>query len=261
MFGKRKAAALLAEFLGTGILTLLILSVQRSTIGVPFFIASAAGLVLALMMFAFETSGGFFNPAITIGMWFARRATAVASISYIIVQLLGGWAAFGIYKYFSNGKLTAVGGGFTARILIAELVGTAIFGFGYAAAVYKRANATNTTGSSSAYVGLAYTLGIIAASSASLGLINPAVALGVNAWDIWGSMGWLTYVLGPVLGAIIGINLYDLVFAAEGESFNLLALSTSRTTTAPVVAVRPARTKAVKKPGPKRRTTTTRKRS
>jgi aquaporin Z len=73
MFGRRKVATLVAEFLGTGALTLLILSVQRSTIGVPFFVAAAAGLVVALMMFAVgASSGGYFNPALTLGFWTAR---------------------------------------------------------------------------------------------------------------------------------------------------------------------------------------------
>ncbi|HET7320662.1 MAG TPA: hypothetical protein VFI84_03725, partial [Candidatus Saccharimonadales bacterium] len=31
-----------------------------------------------------------------------------------------------------------------------------------------------------------------------------------------GSMGWGTYVLGPVLGAVIGVNLYGLLFAPNG---------------------------------------------
>ena len=52
MFGKRKIATIVAEFLGTGALTLLVLCVQRSTIGVPFFVAAAAGLTIALMVFA-----------------------------------------------------------------------------------------------------------------------------------------------------------------------------------------------------------------
>ena len=52
MFGRRKVAVIVAEFLGTAVLTLLILSVQRSTIGVPFFVAIAAGLTYALMTFA-----------------------------------------------------------------------------------------------------------------------------------------------------------------------------------------------------------------
>jgi len=236
MFGRRKVATLVAEFLGTGILTLLVLSVQRSTIGVPFFVAAAAGLTFALLIYALGgISGGYFNPAITIGMWTARRISTIAGALYVVVQLLGAWAAYGIYTYFANNGLQSVGGHYTTRILIAESIGTAIFAFGYAAAVYQRFSVAATA----SYAGLAYMIGIIAASSAAIGLLNPALALGIRAW-VWG-----TYVLGPVIGAVIGINLYDLLFSAEGESANLLTLSGRSTRpVASATATRPAAKKS-----------------
>jgi len=204
VFGKREAATVVAEFLGTGVLTLLILSVQRSTIGVPFFVALAAGLTLTLMVFSFgSTSGSHLNPAITIGMWTARKIPTIKAVAYIVVQLLGAWGAYYLYTYFVNNKLQPIGGHFTGRILVAEAVGTGLFAFGWSAALYQRFSAAATA----SVAGIAYMLGIIAASSAAIGLLNPALALGVRAW-VWG-----TYVLGPVLGAIIGVNLYGLLFA------------------------------------------------
>jgi len=204
MFGKRKSAMLVAEFLGTGALTLLILTVQRSTIGVPFFVAAAAGLVFAMMVLTVgAVSGGYFNPALTLGLWTARRVSTARAVVYIAAQMLGAWAAYYLYTYFVKTSLQPVGGHYTGRILVAETVGTALFTFGFASAVYQA-----YTWSTRAFVaGLSLMLGTIAASSASIGLLNPAVALGARAW-VWG-----TYVLGPVLGAIIGVNLYALLFA------------------------------------------------
>jgi aquaporin Z len=203
-FGKKEVAAYVAEFLGTGVLTLLILSVQRSTIGVPFFVAIAAGLAVVVMSFAVaRVSGGHFNPALTVGMWSVRKLSTVNAVVYIAAQLLGGLAAYYLYTYFVDNKLTAVGGHYTGRILAAEIVGTAIFAFGWVSVVYQRF----TAAVAASVAGLSLTLGIIAASSASLGLLNPAVALGIKAW-VWG-----TYVLGPVIGAVIGMNLYNLLFA------------------------------------------------
>jgi glycerol uptake facilitator-like aquaporin len=138
MFGKRKIATIVAEFLGTGILTLIVLSVQRSTIGVPFFVAIAAGLTVAVLVFALgSVSGAHVNPAITIALWTARKVSTVSAILYVAVQLLGAWVAYYLYTYFVNSKLTPIGGHFTGRILVAELVGTAIFAFGWAATVYQ----------------------------------------------------------------------------------------------------------------------------
>lgn len=222
MFGRRNVATYVAEFLGTGALTLLILSVQRSTIGVPFFVAAAAGLTIALMVFAIgNISGGFFNPALTLGFWTARKIETATAAIFIGAQFLGGWGAYYLYTYLVKSSLQPVGGHFAGRILVAEAVGTALFSFGVAAAVYQGFSRAVTA----SFAGLALMIGVVAASPASIGLLNPAVALGVRAW-VWG-----TYVLGPVLGAIIGVNLYALLFA-EPEKAKAKAASA---TAAPAV--------------------------
>lgn len=215
-FGKKELATLVAEFLGTGVLTLLVLSVQRSTIGVPFFVAIAAGLTVAVMSFAVAgTSGGYFNPALTIAMWTARKLETVTGVLYVAVQLLGGYAAYRLYTYYVANTLQPVGGHYTGRILVAEAVGAGIFAFAWAAAKYQRFSAAN----SASVAGLAYTVGIIAASSASIGLLNPALALGVKAW-VWG-----TYVLGPVIGALVGVNLYAYLFNGTAAKASVAASS------------------------------------
>jgi glycerol uptake facilitator-like aquaporin len=246
MFGKRKIATLVAEFLGTGILTLLVLSVQRSSIGVPFFVAVAAGLTLVVLVFAFgSVSGAHTNPAITIAMWTARKISTVQAILYVAVQLLGGWAAYALYHYFVNTTVQSIGGHFVGRILVAEAVGAAILAFAWAAAVYQGYSRTLTA----AVVGAGYTIAIIAASGASVGIANPAVALGVRAW-VWG-----TYVLGPVLGAIIGVNLYGLLFASPE------ALAAGGTASAGIVSNTVIIEETVTAPAKKTRATSTRAKS
>lgn len=260
MFGRRKVATLVAEFLGTGVLTLLVLSVQRSTIGVPFFVALAAGLTVALMSFALaRTSGGYFNPALTIGMWTARKLPTVNAILFVGAQMLGGWGAYYLYTYFVNNNLQPVGGHFTGRILVAEAVGAGIFAFGWSAAVYQRLSSAV----SASIAGLALIVGMVAASSASIGLLNPALALGARAWVLG------TYVLGPILGAVIGVNLYGLLFAdVEAAAVKPVqpfapvvavpataAATTSRGTKAATAKRKTTAKVAAKKPAAKRKTT------
>jgi aquaporin Z len=212
MFGRRKIAALAAEFLGTGILTLLVLSVQRSTIGVPFFVAIAAGLTLTLLYFAVgNVSGGQFNPALTLALWTARKVTTVKAVLYIVVQLLGAWGAYGLYTYYANNSLQPIGGHYSLRVLIAEGVGTAIFSFGYAAALYQGFS----TATRASVTGISYIVGVVAASAAAVGLINPALAFGVRAW-VWTSFG-PSYLFGPIIGALVGVNLYKYLFAGTSN--------------------------------------------
>jgi glycerol uptake facilitator-like aquaporin len=204
MFGRNKLATLVAEFLGTGFLTLVILSVQRSSLGVPFFWALAAGLAVAVLMVSLSrVTEAHFNPAVTVGMWTIRRVSTLRAIVLIVMQLLGAWVAFFLYRYMVNQTLQPVGGDFSSRILVAEAVAGVVLGLAWAAVSYE----VFSRNARAALISTTYVLAIVLASAAAIGLVNPAVALGVRAWE------WGTYVLGPVLGVVIGANLYALLFA------------------------------------------------
>lgn len=238
MFGKRNVATLVAEFLGTGILTLVLLSVSRSTISIPYFIAMAVGLSIAMITFALgRVSGSHLNPALTIGLAVARKVTVVKAVTFIAAQLLGAWAAYHLFVYYIKTPLPTNAGKYSGRVLIAEAVGTAIFTFAWASALYQRLSPAL----SGSVAGIGYMIGSISASTAAFGLLNPALALGVHAWT------WLTYVLGPVLGAIIGVNLYGQLFA---ESDNAVVAAKA----SPVVVKKTTTrtTKTTKKPAAKK---------
>jgi glycerol uptake facilitator protein len=231
MFRRNKVAMLVAEFLGTGLLTLVILSVQRSTIGIPYFVALAAGLAVAsLIVVLGRVTSTHLNPAVTLALWTARQVRSLDALVLVAAQLLGAWLAYYLYTFFVNSPLQPIGGHYTSRVLAAEAVGGLVLGLGWAAAVYHQ----YLNSYKAVTVGAAYVLAIIVASSASIGLINPAVALGARAW-VWG-----TYVAGPLLGAIVGVNLYGWLFAPRAEA--VVARTSSK---AAVVAT--AKTKPAKK--------------
>lgn len=226
MFGKNKVAAIAAEFFGTATLAYVVLNVSRSTIGIPYFVAFASALAIVLMGLSIATETQL-NPALTLALLTARRIKFSKAIIFIAAQLLGAWAAYGLYKYMMHGTVSQVAGAFQGRILVAEAVGTFIFSLAAARVFFQKATGWNRA----PIVGGAYALGIIVASSASNGFINPAVALGSNSW------AWGTYVLGPVLGAIIGINLYGLLFDQTQEDKKV------KVAAAPVAVVEVAPTK------------------
>lgn len=210
MFKRNRVAMLVAEFLGTGVLTLAVLSVQRSQLGLAYFVALAAGLAVALLTYTFSgISGAQMNPALTLGLWTARRVRTMPALTYIVVQLLGAWAAYGLYHFFVKNTVQVVAQDYEPRIMVAEVIGAMIFTLAWAAAAYRRFE----EGRFAAVAGLSFAVAVIVASAASIGLVNPAVALGARAWEVFGENGLLNYAVGPVLGAIIGVNLYGLLFA------------------------------------------------
>ncbi|HSW99059.1 MAG TPA: aquaporin [Candidatus Saccharimonadales bacterium] len=203
MFSRKKIAMLVAEFVGTGILTAVVLAVSKSNIGIPYFVSIAVGLTLAALCVMLATvSGAHLNPAITLGLWSARRIKTLPAVTYIAAQLAGGICAYLLYTYFVNTHW-ANSGKFESRVLVAEATGAFVFAMGWAATVYQKLEA----GKAAFAIGASLTVGMMVASIGSGGMLNPAVALGTRSW-VWG-----TYVLGPILGAIIGFNLYALLFA------------------------------------------------
>ncbi len=116
---------------------------------------------------------------------------------YVIAQLAGGMAALLVATRLVADLPTggAVG---SMTILVAELVGMALFTFGIAAVVHGKVHESM----SGMMVGGSLLLGIIVAVQlGSGGILNPAVALALGAFN-------LHYVLGSVLGAIVGMQCY-----------------------------------------------------
>lgn len=214
MFGRRKVAILVAEFLSTVILSSVVLAMIGRT-NFPFFAAVAAGSTVGLMAYLFGTHA---NPAITIGLWTMRKVPTIQGLVMIAAQMLGGLAAWQLSEYLLKSELKNIAGpSFDWRILLAEAIGTFVFGLGVAAAV-SRAYQNERQ---SLIIGMSLFVGILVASLASNALLNPALALGLQSWS------W-AYVLGPILGSVLGMSTYGLVFA---EPVTVKA-TTKRVTTA-----------------------------
>jgi len=209
MIDKKNLATLLAEFLGTAVLTLVVLSVKNSAIGIPYFVAIAAGLTVGV---AYVAAGDVtkiqMNPAVTLALWTVRKVKTIEGVLRIVFQLLGAFVALKVFGYFINTAVQNVAGHYSARVMIAEAVGGLIFTLAIGAAMYKKLDGINL----GLVVGGAFALAIVVAASASNGLINPALALGVKSWS------WGTYVLGPVVGAVVGANLYMVLFTDSAHS-------------------------------------------
>jgi glycerol uptake facilitator-like aquaporin len=243
---RSKIAMVVAEFLGTGILATAVINVARSQIGIGYFVAFSAGIAFLLLTLVFgATSGAHFNPAVTIGMWTLRKIQTLQALAYIAAQMLGGLAAWRLAEYFTHQKLTNIAGkSFDWRILVAEMLGTLVFTMGIAAAVYQKYEG----GKLAATVGAALFAGVVIASLASNATLNPAIALANQSWG-------RAYIFGPIIGSVVGMNLYALLFAPARSL--VAASASSGASVAP--ARRTATTTRRKAPAKKKATTTRRK--
>jgi hypothetical protein len=124
-----------------------------------------------------------------------------------------------------------------------------------ASAIYQRLS----LGLKAFMVGGGLTAGAIIASLGSAGVLNPAVAFSVHQF------GWGTYVLGPVLGAVVGFNLYNLLFvetevaeAAEAKA-EAAEAKVAKPAVKTVAAQRAAAKKSAARKAPAKRKTTSKK--
>jgi glycerol uptake facilitator-like aquaporin len=206
MTQRTKIGIIVGETLGTLTLTLAVLS-QINARGVilasPWFVAGVAGATLGLLVLTIgKTTGAHVNPAITLGLWTLKKIETSTAIVYLASQILGAALALRLFQYFINDVLSSSAGIFDWRVFTAEMVGAIIFSFGVASAVTNKKEGLEAA----VMVGGSLALGAIVASTAANGILNPAVALGVNSWS-------KVYVAAPILGSLLGMNLYAMFFA------------------------------------------------
>ncbi|MFT6361219.1 MAG: glycerol uptake facilitator-like aquaporin [Candidatus Paceibacteria bacterium] len=190
---------LLAEALGTFALVFVVMSaVATGSLITPLL----AGLTLGLMVyFVGHISGTHINPGVTIGAWSIGKISLEEGAGYIVAQFIGAGIAMLAINAFLPGAsadiASAVAAANTSLVLFAEALGMFFFTFGIASVIYGK-TPRNLSG---IVVGLSLTLGIIFASVGSAGILNPAVAMGLGAFNVM-------YILGPIIGSILGMQAY-----------------------------------------------------
>lgn len=174
MFGKSKLALIVAEFFGAATLTAVVLAVSKSGVGFPYFIAIGMGIAVAVMLLAVGSVRDVsFNPAITFGLWSARKLSTLNAVVAFVAKCCA-VAAWKVFEYLTDAPLQSIANKeFDWRVFTAEAIGTLILGLAVSAVVYYeyKQNAAAT-------IGAGLFLAIVLSSVASNGLVNPAVALG-----------------------------------------------------------------------------------
>jgi len=188
-----------AEALGTFALSFVVGLSIAGLFPVPTPILAA--LVLGLFVYSIgHISGAHINPAVTIGAWSIGKISLHDAIGYVISQFIGAFVAWSLLSSLEHSSVLTVSG--DVMIGFAELLGTFFFTFGIASVVYGK----TPSQMSGLVVGGSLLLGItISALLGANGVLNPAVAFGI------GSFG-LMYVLGPILGSVLGMQVYKRLY-------------------------------------------------
>jgi glycerol uptake facilitator protein len=227
------AQKLVAEFLGTALLTLIgagsvtaTLTLEAGT-GAKFseadlgVISLAFGFIIIAMVYAIgKISGCHINPAVTIALALTGRVDWGTAASYIVAQFAGGIVgALGIVATFGTHAATTSILGVTSygptvspfQAIIAEAIGTFILVFSiYGVAVDPRAPA----GWAGLVIGLIVAGIIFVVAPVTGAALNPARAFGTTfVQAVFGGKAFFdqyyVYVIGPVVGGALGALAYD----------------------------------------------------
>ena len=208
---KDAPARLLAEFLGVFFLCLFGIGAIMNGVDITG-VALAHGLAIFVAICAFaHISGAHFNPAVTIALAATKRIAPVDAVAYIVAQLIGAAAAAAVLKsaFGTLGGVPALADGVTTSCgILIEAVATFIL------MIVIMGVAVDSRGTFSIVAGLPIGMAIVGdiffAGPATGAAMNPARWFGPAL--VTGDMGSaLIYLVGPIVGALVAVFVYDLV--------------------------------------------------
>jgi len=220
-----KQKALVAEFIGTfafvfiAVGTIAADQMLSGRLG-PLAIVLASGVALAAMMSATAAiSGGHLNPAITFGVFLARKIDRGTAISYVVFQCLGALVAMLVLQLaMPTVSLAAVWFGTPKLgVNISPLQGLAmefVLTFFLMFVFYGTMIDQRAPKAGGLFVGLVSAVSLFVAGPISGGAFNPARHFGPalisgifdNFWIYW---------IGPAAGAALAALLYNLILERQ----------------------------------------------
>nr|XP_009800972.1 PREDICTED: uncharacterized protein LOC104246785 [Nicotiana sylvestris] len=82
-----------------------------STVGIQGIAWAFGGMIFALVYCTASISGGYINPAVTFGLFLARKLSLTRAVFYMVMQCLGAICGAGLVKGFDKTLYQTKGGG------------------------------------------------------------------------------------------------------------------------------------------------------
>ncbi len=187
--------------------------------------ALAAGLTLTVTTWTYgPTSGGHFNPVLTLALLANKRIEPTKAVLYAASQLLGAACGGLLLGAVLHGRPELASApvylgafepssvGFKAATLLEALGAFLLVSVFYATALDPRGNPAHTAPA----VGLTLVLSVLAMGPVTGAALNPARAFGpAVASGHWAD--WYVYWIGPVAGALAAALIQEKIFLSKNR--------------------------------------------
>lgn len=216
---------LIVELIGTFALILFgagsgAISGLGSTLPTMTSIALAHGLVVMACAYAFgHISGVHLNPAVTVGLWVAKKIPTTDALAYIVTQIIGSIVAgFTLAFVFADAGPGAASLGAVGIVpgvsVIGALLLEGICVFLLVSVVLQTAVAGKAGQLAPLAIGMTLAASIMFLGPITGAAINPVRAIGPAVAN--GDMQWiLPYCVATVLGGVVAGLLYTYVLSDE----------------------------------------------
>ncbi|KAL1817108.1 hypothetical protein DCAR_0521523 [Daucus carota subsp. sativus] len=229
--------ALIAEFIATllflyiTVLTVIGYKSQSATdecggVGLLGIAWAFGGMIFILVYCTAGISGGHINPAVTFGLFLARKVSLIRAVMYMVAQCLGAICGVGLVKAFQKSYYNRYGGGANELAdgynkgtgLGAEIIGTFVLVYTVFSATDPKRNARDSHVPVLAPLPIGFAVFMVHLATIPItGTgINPARSFGAaviynkdKAWDDQ----WIFWV-GPFIGAAIAAFYHQYILRA-----------------------------------------------
>jgi aquaporin Z len=194
-------------------------------------VALAFGLTVLTMAYAIgPISGCHLNPAVTVGLWLAKRVPSRDVLPYVLTQVVGAIIGAGVLLLIASGKAGFdLSGGFASNgyaehspggySLLAGLVAEVVLTFVFLTVILGSTDARAPQGFAPIAIGLALTLIHLISIPVTNTSVNPARSTGpavfVGGWAL--AQLWLFWVAPLIGGALAGLA-YGWLSYGAGEA-------------------------------------------